>query len=149
MARQLKTTCLKCNSEITLDFGDADYSQAKKDIEKLDRRSMECPGWHVEFNGWKKYWQLEKAVEEGYTQEEKEACEDTVKEISVKLHGSLDPDTTHTFSKEDEVLLFLHGFSEHNEKNLASDVDVTYYNYFGNEIGGFQLSVNQALSLLK
>lgn len=149
MGRQLKTTCLKCHSEVTLDFGDVNYSQAKKLVRDLDKRPMECPGFHVELGSWRYYWQLDKMIEEGYTQEEKQACPDTVKEIHVKLLGSSDPNREHIFKTEHEVKNFLYGFSEHNEDNLASLVDVTYYNFMSDDIGGFVLTVKQAIALIQ
>jgi hypothetical protein len=54
--RMVKTSCLKCGEEITLDLESASYQEAFSWIEKLDRTSMECPGFHVEVGGWRRYW---------------------------------------------------------------------------------------------
>lgn len=71
MSKLIKTTCNACHTEITLDFGNASYEEAHKLIEQMDKSNRECPGFHVEFGGWRKRWNLDKALDEAYSDEEK------------------------------------------------------------------------------
>jgi hypothetical protein len=66
MSTCVRTTCTKCGTEITLDFGDATKEQALEIAEKMDKQSRECPGWHVELSGWRRMWQLDDAIHRAY-----------------------------------------------------------------------------------
>jgi len=59
---KVKTVCLKCGTEITLDFGDMTLDEAMKKAEEFDRTPRECPGWHVELGGWIGLYQIGKAL---------------------------------------------------------------------------------------
>ena len=71
MSRFIKTTCKKCKTEITLDFGDASYDEAYDLIQKMDSIARECPGHHVEIGGWRNRWNLDEALDKAYTDDEK------------------------------------------------------------------------------
>jgi len=63
---QVRTTCVKCGTRLTLDFGDMNREEALRHAAKIDRIPMECPGYHVELSGWRRLWQLDKAIEALY-----------------------------------------------------------------------------------
>lgn len=67
--RKIKTICTICQTEVTLDFSDLSYEQAKKGILSLDRQARECPGYHVELGGWRKFWQLDDCLKRVYPNE--------------------------------------------------------------------------------
>ncbi|WDI05197.1 hypothetical protein PUW25_25650 (plasmid) [Paenibacillus urinalis] len=147
MGRQIKTTCLKCNETVTLDFGDANYSQALKMAEKLDRRAMECPGFHVEIGGWNKYWQLNRIIEEAYTEEEKDICRDIVRRITIQILDGKYLEKEHEFGTEKETGLFLQGLIDGGLKE-DSRVHVRHYNYFKEELGDYEAPAKTALTYL-
>jgi hypothetical protein len=35
---------------------------------------MECPGFHVEVGGWRRYWQLDNAIKKAYRPEERKSA---------------------------------------------------------------------------
>ena len=62
----IKTTCNKCGAEFHLDLGDMSKEMAEKAFRKLDNTSRQCPGFHVELNGWYQLWNLEDALHRAY-----------------------------------------------------------------------------------
>lgn len=56
------TTCRKCGTTITIDFGSLTYAEARERCEKLDSASFECPGYHVELGGWTYLWRLDELL---------------------------------------------------------------------------------------
>lgn len=147
MGRQIKTTCVKCNSEVTLEFGEATYSEALKLIDKLDKAPRECPGWHTELGGWKKYWQLTDAVERAYSEDEKDACRDIVRHVIVKLNNNPSENAEHEFKSEKAAGDFVRGLLD---GGLSSDstLTVTCYNAFKEYIGQYTESAKRALAYL-
>lgn len=71
--RRVDLTCSKCKTNISLDFTGLNYDEAFKNIKAMDERNMECPGFHVEFGGWRKRWGLDQALDKAYSDEEKAA----------------------------------------------------------------------------
>lgn len=59
----VEVTCTICNTTIPIDFGGLDKEQALEAIAKIDNGPRECPGYHVELSGFRKWWQLDEAVE--------------------------------------------------------------------------------------
>jgi hypothetical protein len=132
MDRKIETTCIECNTTITIDFTGLDYSQAKKAIQQIDKEARECPGFHVEIGGWKRLWQLEDAVERAYTAEEKAQCHDTLKHIVINFFTR---NSTHQVENEKALLQFLEGYCVDNPLKKKEPVYIAYENHFGELIG--------------
>jgi|GEM_PF-2598423 len=147
MGKQIKTTCLKCKSEVTLDFGDANYSEALKLADQIDKRPMECPGFHVEVGGWKKYWQIVNAIDSAYSEEDKDACRDIVRRIIVKLPDSSTPEKEHEFKTEQETHQFVTGLIDGGMSDLTSLI-VTHFNALKEYIGEYKGSAKKILTYL-
>lgn len=62
----VKTTCKKCGTEFHLDLGEMSRVLAEKAFRKLDDIPRQCPGHHVELNGWYQLWNLEDALHRAY-----------------------------------------------------------------------------------
>ncbi|RHW31933.1 hypothetical protein [Oceanobacillus profundus] len=69
--RMATTVCSKCKTTVQLDLGDLSYDEAIKMIDTLDNSNREFPGFHVEFGGWRKRWDLDNAFDLAYTEKEK------------------------------------------------------------------------------
>jgi hypothetical protein len=69
--KQVKTTCNKCKTEITLDFTGLSYEEAIRQVERLDNLPKECPGFHVEIGGWRKRWNMDEALRQAYPEQYK------------------------------------------------------------------------------
>ncbi len=55
-------TCTICGTTIPIDFCGLSKEQALEAIGNLDG-PRECPGFHVELSGFRKWWRLDEAVE--------------------------------------------------------------------------------------
>ena len=64
-----RTTCAKCGTIITIDFGGLDRTEAARLIREMDRIPRECPGYHVELSGWRRLWHLDECLEAVYGKE--------------------------------------------------------------------------------
>lgn len=64
-----KTTCRKCGTTITIDFGNLTYAEARNHVAAMDQRPMECPGYHVELGGWRHLWKLDELLADTYSVE--------------------------------------------------------------------------------
>jgi hypothetical protein len=138
VSRLVKTTCTICGEEITLDFGNATYDEAYKLIDKMDRQARECPGFHVELNGWKTYWQLDKAVEEAYTDEEKVNSKRCVA-LRVKVGNHVQK--FHSENYEQEFLTFIQNMkTEYSKQNMSLDqvIEIEEINVVGKTIEKFK-----------
>ena len=62
----IRTQCKKCGATITLDFGSLTKEDALAAAERMDCTPRECPGWHVEFGGWKNLYGLDDAIHRAY-----------------------------------------------------------------------------------
>jgi hypothetical protein len=62
----VETTCNKCGTKFHLDLGNMSREMAEKAFHKLDNTSRQCPGHHVELNGWYQLWNLEDALHRAY-----------------------------------------------------------------------------------
>lgn len=59
--------CLKCGNEIRVDVTGMTREHVEAAIDKLDGQMGECPGgFHVELSGWRRIWDLDKAVEKHF-----------------------------------------------------------------------------------
>lgn len=58
--RRVRTHCLKCRSNVVLDFGELDDDGIRQILKRFATYGTECPGWHVELD-MTHCWQL-KAV---------------------------------------------------------------------------------------
>jgi hypothetical protein len=135
MERHVKSKCTKCGTTITLDFGDYNFSQALSAIDMMDKMSRECPGFHVEIGGWKRMWNLDTAVLEAYTAEEKSACKEEVREIIVS-----NTDRQVASCKDwPQFNQFIDGYSNHAKEDAT--LKVTAINYAGEIIESSELKV--------
>lgn len=62
----IQTTCTKCGTAISLDFGALSKDEAVEAAEKLDRSSRECPGRHMELEGIAGLWRVKEAIHRAY-----------------------------------------------------------------------------------
>jgi hypothetical protein len=62
----VKTTCNKCGTDFHLDLGEMSREMAEKAFRKIDDTPRQCPGHHVELNGWYQLWNLEDALHRAY-----------------------------------------------------------------------------------
>lgn len=62
----IQTTCTKCGTAISLDFGELSKEEAVEVAEKLDRSPRECPGRHVEISGMGTLWRVKDAIHRAY-----------------------------------------------------------------------------------
>ncbi|GAK41975.1 hypothetical protein TCA2_4467 [Paenibacillus sp. TCA20] len=147
MGRQVKTTCLKCNETVTIDFGNSNYSEALKLADQLDKTPMECSGYHVEVGGWKKYWQLNQIIEELYTEVEKDICGDIARRITVQLLDSENPEKEYEFKTELETDQFIRGLIDGGFSSDSS-LKVTYYNYIKEKLGSYVAPAKTSLLYL-
>jgi hypothetical protein len=68
----ITTHCKKCGNEIKTALGDLTRAQALEKLSALDQQIGECPGgFHVEFGGWSRLWDLERAINEHFDAKEK------------------------------------------------------------------------------
>lgn len=58
----VKVACTICGTIIPIEFGELTKTEALEAIAKLDG-PRECPGFHVELSGFRKWWRLDEAVE--------------------------------------------------------------------------------------
>ena len=66
--------CLKCGNEIKLAITGLTREQVESAVAKLDCQVGECPGaFHVELGGWRRMWDLDKAIAEHYAAKEAQA----------------------------------------------------------------------------
>lgn len=67
--------CLKCGNEIKIAVTGLTRAQVESAVAKLDTQCGECPGgYHVEFSGWRRMWDLDKAIAEHYAAKEAQAA---------------------------------------------------------------------------
>jgi hypothetical protein len=62
----IQTTCKKCGTAISLDFGELSKEEAIEAAEKLDRSPRECPGRHIEISGMGSLWAVKEAIHRAY-----------------------------------------------------------------------------------
>jgi hypothetical protein len=63
----IKTKCLKCGNEIKIAVEGLTRAQVEAAIEQFDHNTGECPGgYHIELSGWRRMWDLDRAVAEYY-----------------------------------------------------------------------------------
>jgi hypothetical protein len=119
--RRVSTTCVKCLTEIQIDFGNSNYKEALVLVEKIDQSPRECPGYHTEMGGWRSRWKLDEAVEKAYTEEEKIAS-GAIKTVRVYV-GKKGPYDFHGHNRDQQCEAFLKGFKQGmKEEGYSLDV---------------------------
>jgi|SRR5579875_1188594 len=137
MEKKVKTTCLECGTELTLDFSGLSYEEALKAIDTMDHQSRECPGFHVEMGGWKRMWQLEDAVNRIYTDEEKALAKNVEAYIEIWIHGK----KKHIVKNEKMLVQFMKGYRETIHEDQP--VILKYYNFARELIDEYEDTVYQ------
>jgi hypothetical protein len=61
-----KTKCNTCGATVGIDFSGMTYDEAETKLRKLDGRSMQCPGLHVEICGWWVRWNFADLLNQAY-----------------------------------------------------------------------------------
>lgn len=70
----ITSRCLKCGNEIKLAITGLTREEVEDLVSKLDFVPGECPGgYHVELSGWRRLWDLDKAIAEHYAAKEAQA----------------------------------------------------------------------------
>lgn len=68
--------CLKCGNEIKLAIGSMTREQVERAVDAMDGNSGECPGgYHVELSGWRRMWDLDRAISEHFAAREAQGNE--------------------------------------------------------------------------
>lgn len=63
--------CLKCGNEIKLAIEGLTREQVETAVARIDHQIGECPGgFHVELGGWRRTWDLDRAIAEYYAAQE-------------------------------------------------------------------------------
>lgn len=62
----IRTQCKKCGVILKLDFGELTKEEALAVAEKMDMTPRECPGMHVELEGWNQLWGITDAIHRAY-----------------------------------------------------------------------------------
>ena len=63
------TNCKRCSTPITINFDDLAYTEAVERLDSLNSTSMECPGYHVELEGWASLWGFDEMLVTVYPNE--------------------------------------------------------------------------------
>ena len=70
----IRSHCLKCGNEIKIAVAGLTREQVESAVATLDHQTGECPGgFHFELGGWRRMWDLDKAIAEHYAAKEAQA----------------------------------------------------------------------------
>jgi hypothetical protein len=142
--RKVKTSCLKCGQVLTLDLESASYQEALSWIEKVDRTPMECPGFHVEVGGWRKHWQLDRAIKEAYRPEERKSVLLIKSRFAITIGKSY-----FQFLDLNAVREFLLGYADglrQQNRSLITLVKVERFNLVGELLTSFEKPLEELVS---
>jgi hypothetical protein len=94
----------------------------------LARQPASCPGYHVEMGGWRKLWNLDKAINEAFSEEEKAEARALVSKVIIEIDGK-----QRRVKDVESVPLFIEGYAQgllKQKKSLQVPYVIRLFNLF-------------------